>query len=203
MNCQEIKKLLIPFLDSELSEKERAIINTHLHACKSCQKEKELLERTWSMLDGLRAPKVSSNFTANLMTKIREKEQKRPKFIFVFPDIHLQFALRKLAPVLATICILIVSYLFVQNYLIREQQVAKDFSPEQESIMQAKKDISVESEADVAKVAPIEREEITQLAAIDEEIIRYLDVYENIEFYQNYGLVDDFDIVENLDEGTL
>ena len=61
MNCQEIKKLLLPFLESDLSEKERAIVEAHLHQCAECRKEKELLEQTWFMLDKFQAPQVSHN----------------------------------------------------------------------------------------------------------------------------------------------
>lgn len=215
MNCREIKKLLVPFLESQLPESERVIIEAHLYECEDCQKEKVLLEKTWSMLDGFQAPEVSSNFTWNLMARIHEQEEEKPKFSFVFPEINIQFGFRVLAPVMVSACVLIAVYLFVQNHLNQEQQVAKVVSPEQKTIIQAQKEVPVESEVNAAKVTPVERKEDSRIAATqlaenekvkiaagDEEIIRNLEVYKNIELYQNYALVNDLDVVENLDEGT-
>jgi anti-sigma factor RsiW len=212
MNCQEIKKLLIPFLESELSESDRAIVEAHLQSCVDCQKEKMLLEKTWSMLDGLGSPKVSSDFTMDLMAKIYEQEEEKPKFTFAFPNINIQFGFRELALASVSACVLIAAYLIVQNHLISKQQVAKDTSSEQEYLMQAKKDASIEPIVNVAEVTPIaQKEEVkiastelvkdkeVKIAAADEEIIRNLDVYENSELYQNYTLLNDLDVVENLE----
>lgn len=202
MNCREIKKLLVPFLELELSESERAIIEAHLHICVNCQKEKVLLEKTWSILDGFKVPAVSSNFTSNLMARIHEQEEVKPKFTFTFPGINIQFGFRVLAPIMVSVCVLVVGYLFVQNHLIQEQQIAKVVLPEQKTIMQTKENVSAEPKVNVAEITPSERKEDMKIAAkiavTDDEIIHNLDVYTNIELYQNYALVNDLDVVENL-----
>jgi predicted anti-sigma-YlaC factor YlaD len=176
MDCRNIKDLLSSFIESELSESERAAVEEHLHACDGCRKEKELLEKTWAMLDGYKAPALSRNFSVNLMAKIREQRGARPNLAFV------------LAPVMASVCVIIAVYLFVQNRPPIEQP--------------AEEVVSLTSKVDVIEVAPvaqkIERKEEVKLTATDEEIIRNLDVYENIELFQNYALVDDLDVVENL-----
>lgn len=211
MNCRKIKKLLVPFLESELSESSRGMLEAHLHNCDACQKEKMLLEQTWSMLDGFKVPAVRNNFTSNLMAKIHDLEEAGPKFTFVFPEINIQFGFRVLAPAMAAVCVLIVAYFFVQNQLIQEQRIAKVVLPEQKTILQAKKNVSSESRANVAGIISSERKrdlkntttefaknEKAGITATDEEIIRNLDVYENVELYQNYALLDNFDVVENL-----
>jgi hypothetical protein len=157
-----------------------------------------LLEKTWSMLDGFRAPQVSSNFTSDLMARIPKQVEVKPKL--TFPEINI---LRVLAPVLVSVCAFIVGYLVVQNYMIQNQQIAKVVSPEQKTIMQAKESVSAVSKVNVAEVTPSERTTEVMKVAVkivvpDEEIIRHLDVYQNIELYQNYALVKDLDVVENL-----
>ncbi|MCG2712544.1 MAG: zf-HC2 domain-containing protein [Candidatus Omnitrophica bacterium] len=216
MNCRHIKKILIPFLESELSQIEMDIIKAHLHKCADCRKEKLLQEQTWSMLDAFEAPRISSNFTADLMAKIHAQKEVKPGLIRVFPAFNLLLRFRMLAPALVSVCILIVVYLFVQNQMFQALQSAKDFSFKEETILQSKKDISIGSQVNVAEVTLIGQEEDIHLAAtefvedvrakitaIDEEIIRNLDVYENIELYQNYALFNDLDVVENLDAEVL
>jgi anti-sigma factor RsiW len=200
MNCQEIKKLLVPFLESELSESDKLIVEAHLQTCADCQKDKILLEKTWSILDRYAAPKISSNFTANLMSRIHDQGEAKPKF--ALPEINIQFSFRVLVPVMVSACVLIVIYLFVQNQLVSQQQIAKVVLPEQKTITQVQENAPAESKVNVAEVTPSEQKEDIKVAAKvsvpDEEIIRNLDVYTNIELYQNYALVSDLDVVQNL-----
>ena len=218
MNCLDIKNLLIPYLESELPESERAIVEAHLHACADCQKEKVLLEKTWSMLDGFQAPEVGRHFTRDLMARIHQEEEEKPGLPFAFPEINIQFCFRVLAPAMAFACVFIVICLLFQNHPFQEQQIAKEILPEQKedtptaAIQVAK----VEPEPAVVEFAPIQQAEDVKIAATelakdekaktavpDEEIIRDLDVYENVDLYQNYALVNDLDVVENLDEKVL
>jgi hypothetical protein len=202
MNCQEIKRLLVPFLQSELSESERLIIEAHLHECPDCQKEKTLLEGSWSMLDSFQAPKVSSNFTWRLMDRIREQEERKPGFGVTFPEINFQFGYRVLVPVAVSVCVLIAVYFSFQKYLNQEPQVAQVVAPEPKTIIEAQKEVPVESAVKVAEVVPTAAKEEVKISASDEEIIRNLDAYKNAEFYKNYAAVEDLDVVENIKEGT-
>ena len=195
MNCQKIKKLLIPFLHSELPEKERLMVEAHLQTCPECQKEKALLEHTWSMLDDVKAPEVSSDFTASVMAKIHEQEQKRPWFGFAFSETPPAFEFWRLAPVLATVCLVVLSYVFFQDHVTKRSRIARDSSQQQDIIIQTKDDPEAFKD-DGAQV-------VTTSAAMDVDIIRYLDVYENMEFYQDYALLDDYDVVEDLNEEVL
>jgi len=191
MNCQDIKRLLIPYLESDLSGSDKAAIEEHLHKCDGCQKEKMLLEKTWSMLDASGTPQVSKNFTENLMAKIHTQKTVKPEFVFAFPQIRIQFGFRTLVPVAASVCVLIAAYIFVQNQLTYKQQSAKGLLPI-ETAMQATK------ESADSTVTKLEEDERSGITAADEEIIRNLDVYEDIEMYQNYALLNDMDIVENM-----
>jgi hypothetical protein len=202
MNCQEIKRLLISFLQFELSESESLIIEAHLHECPDCQKEKALLERSWSMLDSFQAPKVSSNFTWSLMERIREQEERKPGFTFTFPEINIQFGYRVLVPVAVSACVLIMVYFSFQKYLNHEPQVAQVVAPEPKAIIEAQKEVSVGSTVKVAEVVPVATKEEVKISFADEEIIRNLDAYKNAEFYKNYAAVEDLDVVENIKEGT-
>jgi hypothetical protein len=133
MNCPDVKKLLIPFIESSLSEREMVIVEAHLYSCDDCRKEKELLEKTWSALDGFKAPQVSSNFTWNLMQRIRGQEQTKPRFSFNLPEINIQFGFRVLVPVLVTACVLIAVYSFVLDQPVPLQQFAKVVATEKKT----------------------------------------------------------------------
>ena len=232
MNCAQIKNLLIPFLQSELSEGDRAVVKTHLQKCDDCRREKVLLEKSWVLMDGFQVPKVSGHFTKNVMAKIHAQEEEKPKFTFAFPEINIQFGFRVLAPAMISVCVLIVVYLLVQNQLAPKQQIAKEILPEQKTMVEVAQVTPAEQientqtavvqvakvgqEPSVAEVVPVEQKEevtivTTELAkneeaktvVADEEIIRHLDVYENAELYKNYALVSDLDVVESLDEKVL
>ncbi|MDP8212091.1 MAG: zf-HC2 domain-containing protein [Candidatus Zapsychrus exili] len=74
--------------------------------------------------------------------------------------------------------------------------------PQEEEIAEVVEQVVEQAEVtSIAKVAPQEVELIDE--EIDEEIVAYLDVYENMEFYQNYALLEDLDVVEDIDEEIL
>jgi|GEM_PF-1882337 hypothetical protein len=210
MKCLEIRQLLIPYLDSELSESERVIVEAHLHACADCQKEKMLLEKTWAALDAFQAPAVSGSFTGNLMAKIHGHEEPALRPAVAKPGMSLRFAFRVLAPALVSVCVVIVVYLFVQNELALKRQPANEATSLQRPGMQAVKETpaikSIYIEATLAKqeegiepaaTAPAKVEK-PEISAADMEIIRNLDVYKNMELYQNFELLNDLDVVENM-----
>ena len=128
MNCKDIRKLLIDFLEAELSESDYVVVRAHLHQCADCRKEKELLENTWAALEGVRVPAVSHNFTSNLMAKIHEQEEKKPAWVFTFPKIPLPLELPRLAPVMVSICFVAAVCFSVPYFLTKEPRITKDLS---------------------------------------------------------------------------
>ena len=188
MDCQEIRKLLLPFLESDLPEADRTKVEAHLLVCGDCQKEKVLYEKTWAMLGSFKAPEVSRDFTADLMTKISEEKRGKIEPEVTFPEI----ALPVLASILVSVLFCIGGFFFFQHQQIKElpmsepvrvivsARVKETFPPV--SIIHPKGDFKV----------------AVKRAVSDDEIIRNLDAYENIEFYQNLPVLKDLDVVQNL-----
>ncbi len=207
MRCEGIKKLLIPYLDSEISESQKLIVEAHLNSCEACQKEKELLEASWKLLDTAKAPKVSNNFTRDLMYKIYTQEQKSSVFKWQLPEFN--FSFQSLAPSLATISIVVVIYFAFQTYSVKEVKLATKIVPAQKKNIQVAANIPVEPKVEVTQevkpveVAQVEKKEEIQVAVLDDEIIRNLEAYKNAELYQNYVVVNDMDATEKMSEGTV
>lgn len=195
MNCQDIKNLLISYIDSELTEKEVALIEVHLHQCACCRKELQLFRETWNIMDRLHAPKISSDFTNRLVAKINEQKQKKPRFAFAFP----QYRVNVLVPAAASLCVLIAVYLLMQNYIFKVPRVTKDYPSEQELIKDTaagkEKNIPLVTQGDEVTIGSTEFAHNTEQSALDEDIIRYLDEYENMGLYLDYTLYDEYDVV--------
>ena len=112
MHCKKVRNLLFRLLDDELPEFLKTAVNDHINQCQACQQEKELLVKSWQMLDGYETHKLKENFTPNLMRKIRSEKAEIIKVKFQFP----WFRLGRLAPVLALMFVMAFSlYIYKQN----------------------------------------------------------------------------------------
>jgi len=177
MDCHRVKKILVPFLEGELSEKLKANVQAHLKVCVHCQKERELLSKSWQMLDSYVAPKLKDDFTPSLMRRIHSEQAKIIKVTYRLP----QFSLQRLAPVLTLMLIMVLTFSLFWKEQIGKEKLAKVTSP-------------------VSREAVTITEAVTTIT--DEEIIRDLDIYENIEVLENMELASEFDIVEGWEETT-
>ena len=191
MNCRDIRKSLVGFLESELSDGDRIVVEAHLHQCEDCRKEKVLLEDTWAALGGIRAPAVGQDFTANLMAKIHEQDEKKPAWWGIaLPDIRIPFGFPRLTPVLVSVGLVAAICFSAPYFLPKKTPPAKELSAYKKTEVQAEKVAAVEAVTPVAQ---------TPVPVSDEEIIRNLDVYGNIDLLKNYTVLNDFDVVQNLD----
>lgn len=73
MDCREVKKLLIDYLDSSLDKHKTARIQKHLHACKDCSDELAGLKAYKNSLDSLETVTAPVNF----LEKVHERLEKR------------------------------------------------------------------------------------------------------------------------------
>jgi predicted anti-sigma-YlaC factor YlaD len=177
MDCYRVKKILVPFLEGGLSEKLKVNVEAHLKVCVNCQKERELLSKSWQMLDSYVAPKLKDDFTPSLMRRIHSEQTKIIKVAYRLP----QFSFRRLAPVLATILVTVLIFSWFWKEQIGKEKLAKVTPP-------------------VSQEAVTKMEAVTAMA--DEEIINNLDLYENIELLENIELSSEFDIVEDWEGAT-
>lgn len=208
MNCRRVKKILVPFLEGELSERLKANVHAHLEICAHCQKEKELFPQSWQMLDSYVTPKLKDDFTASLMRRIHAEQAKIMKVSYRLP----QFSFVRLAPVLAIVLVMVlISSLFWKKQIGQEKlvkvipQVSQEAATTKQAVTTMPEAITpTEAVIPIETVTPMETvtptEAVTAMA--DEEIIRDLDIYENIEVLENMELASEFDIVEGWEETT-
>lgn len=74
MECSEIINRLPVFLDSEIAEPEKFLIEEHLKSCFNCQKEAEKLSRVSDILNSVTDVEVSPYFIPRLKRRIKEEE---------------------------------------------------------------------------------------------------------------------------------
>ena len=76
MNCGQVKRLLPPFLDEELSGGVREQVASHLASCPACRTELEVLKADMGLLEQVGTPEVTPFLVTRVMAEIRG--QKRP-----------------------------------------------------------------------------------------------------------------------------
>jgi len=83
MKCKKIRRKLVAYLDGELNEKQRLLIERHLSECIECRKEINLLSETFYLLKNERHIAPSENFETNLWRIIysAKKEKVTPYFL--------------------------------------------------------------------------------------------------------------------------
>lgn len=74
--CDAVTALLSRYQDNELDRELQERISTHLLACEACRKELESLEQVTHQVKQMPEVDTSVNFTAVVMGKIKEKEER-------------------------------------------------------------------------------------------------------------------------------
>jgi predicted anti-sigma-YlaC factor YlaD len=84
MRCKKAKELISPYMDGELSEGEREMIESHMKDCGNCRAEFEEIQHLHNLFAGterFNAPYgFSTRILANRETKTRRKELLVPLF---------------------------------------------------------------------------------------------------------------------------
>lgn len=110
MECRNIEDLLSPYLDGELSFKEKQTVVEHLEVCKNCSSLFSMMkELTESMVD---FPEIEAS--EDLLNRLSEIPEKRKKFKFGF-NILLRPALQPVVAVLGILLIATIFYIFHPN----------------------------------------------------------------------------------------
>ena len=77
MKCQEIQKRFSAYLDGELDENQRKIIQSHLRGCTTCQEALNILAETWNLLDTLPKPEPVPYFYTRLKARMASEDTKK------------------------------------------------------------------------------------------------------------------------------
>jgi anti-sigma factor RsiW len=78
MNCGQVKRLLPPFLDEELSGRVRENIASHLASCPACRTELEALKADIHFLKQTETPEVTPFLATRVMAEIRAGKRPVP-----------------------------------------------------------------------------------------------------------------------------
>ena len=102
MNCKQISKALISYLDQRASSAERQRVEEHLAGCAACQARAEEFRKLWSALDEVPAVEPSFGFDARVRQRIAAEP--RPRwFAGLVPQPRLALA----AALLVALCVLV------------------------------------------------------------------------------------------------
>lgn len=78
MNCNETKDMLSLYIDGELNEKEKKIVEEHVNECESCRKEFEQYQKIINMLQNLIEEEPPKGFCKRLHERLlKTKQQKK------------------------------------------------------------------------------------------------------------------------------
>ena len=78
MNCGQVRRLLPPFLDEELSGRVREQIASHLASCPTCRTELEALKADMGLLEQVATPDVTPFLVTRVMAEIRQQGRPVP-----------------------------------------------------------------------------------------------------------------------------
>ncbi len=66
MECNNIKELIIEYMDGSLTSKEAEKVDAHISLCEECRQELEAMKSLWLGLDDLKMEKVSDRLKSNI-----------------------------------------------------------------------------------------------------------------------------------------
>lgn len=91
MNCEEVSKELVGYLDRRANSAERRQVEDHLLECAACRVRAEEFRGVWSVLEELPAIEPSLGFDARVRERVAAEPQRRWFWGFV-PQPRLAFA---------------------------------------------------------------------------------------------------------------
>ena len=78
MNCGQVKRLLPPFLDEELSGGVREQVTSHLASCPACRSELAAMKADMGLLEQVGTPEVTPFLVTRVMAEIRQRRDPVP-----------------------------------------------------------------------------------------------------------------------------
>lgn len=106
MKCGEIKKLLSGYLDGELTDRERGLLEEHLRVCAGCAEELRGLRECVEKLGSLEEVKPPADFLSQVHVRLEEKSDWKAALGKVFSPLRLRIPLEVAAA--AAVVILVV-----------------------------------------------------------------------------------------------
>ena len=115
MRCSK-RKLISPYIDGELNEDKRSLLESHLNGCRECARELEELQKIHTLLNRAEPFEAPNGFPTRVLANIRSKGQGRSAdFVHIFKTLTEGFA------VLALIFVGIILGSFISKPLVFEK----------------------------------------------------------------------------------
>lgn len=113
MNCRQIKRFLILFLDGQLSQDQSLKINEHLEKCRDCSKEAVFLKESWDLLKQDEPVVPTGSFKTDFWKRLAQEELVfEKKRGIVFPGLK-----PRLAAVFSLVGVILICGVYVTNFL--------------------------------------------------------------------------------------
>ena len=112
LNCVRARQLISPYLDHQLSGRERDALQDHLTVCSSCDRERQSIRQVKMLLRGLSQPRLTQDFSRNFSETIAwrlEQPSVGPGWQVLTLTARPQRG-RRLATALALSCLTVVSF---------------------------------------------------------------------------------------------
>lgn len=77
MKCSVVKKRLSAYMDGELVNEQRLVVETHLRECETCQRELQALMEAWDLVGTLPEPELDFYFYKRLEARMAPGGEKR------------------------------------------------------------------------------------------------------------------------------
>ena len=84
MNCNKAQELISLYLDNKLSSQSISELKKHFTECSKCEQDYLTLKKVKNILANTPKQEVSSNFTASVMSKIKNKEYEKKDNVIMF-----------------------------------------------------------------------------------------------------------------------
>ncbi|MCM8787466.1 MAG: zf-HC2 domain-containing protein [Candidatus Omnitrophica bacterium] len=125
MKCKKVKRLLLTdYIDNEIDEKIKEVVDKHLIACRNCFNFKNDLEKKLSVLKTTKQITAPDFLWYNFKEKLEATKETKQK---LFPLINLEFKklINRAIPITVGISILLLSLFFTSNTVKRRQLLYK------------------------------------------------------------------------------
>ncbi len=84
MNCNKAQELISLYLDNKLSSQSVSELKKHFTECSKCEQDYLTLKKVKNILANTPKQEVSSDFTASVMSKIKNKEYEKEDNVVMF-----------------------------------------------------------------------------------------------------------------------
>lgn len=84
MNCNKAQELISLYLDNKLSSQSVSELKKHFTECSKCEQDYLTLKKVKNILANTPKKEVSSDFTASVMSKIKNKEYENKDNVVMF-----------------------------------------------------------------------------------------------------------------------